>query len=175
MLLHTRSAVMIAIATASIALSTGSAQAASTATVTGRNALNFFEQDTSQQQVDVGPKGNSPGDLLTFTGDLHTGSFTGPKVGTANGRCVTTEGDANNPGKIACKITFSLALGKIRTAGVLDAAKLFGGATVAFAVVGGTGEYNDACGTVTTQIPDPNDSQKATFDLSFTTRPNQRQ
>ena len=114
--------------------------------------LRFFEHDTQQTDLDLGPQGTSPGDQFIFSGDLfdHAG---GTKVGHAAGQCTTLSGNATAAGDVFCTATFVLDRGQITTQGLSDHAALFGGQTVPWAIVGGTGIYSNSRGDGTIQAP----------------------
>jgi len=49
---------------------------------------------------------------------------------------------------------------------VYDSAALFGGSVVPLAITGGTGEYREARGDGTAQVPDPKDPTAVVFVLN---------
>jgi hypothetical protein len=50
--------------------------------------LRFFEHDTQQASLDLGDKGESPGDVFVYSGDLFNRKG-GKNVGRAAGQCET--------------------------------------------------------------------------------------
>ena len=129
--------------------------------------LRLFERDTQQASIDLGDRGPGLGDLFVFSGDLTDTTATGRKLGRADGSCTTTSGDATTPGSLLCAITFTLRGGQIETQAVFDSAALFGGTAQPLAITGGTGEYRDAHGDGTGQVPDVNDPSTAMFVLKL--------
>lgn len=98
--------------------------------------LRLIEHSTTDAITDLGPKGDSAGDLLTLSNDVFADD-NNTKVGGANGYCIRTI-----VGKAwECFWTLSLAQGQITTEGpYLDA-----GDSV-MAITGGTGAYSEARG-----------------------------
>jgi len=127
-------------------------KAATDRNASGVTALRFFEHDTQQTDLDLGPQGTSPGDQFMFFGDLfdHAG---GAKLGHTAGQCTTLSGTAAAAGDVFCTATFILDRGQITTQGLSDHAALFGGQTVPWAIVGGTGIYSNSRGDGTIQAP----------------------
>lgn len=132
--------------------------------------LRFFEHDTQQATLDLGPQGTGPGDQFLYSGDLfdHAG---GRKVGHTAGQCTTFSGNATAAGDVLCTATFVLDRGQITTQGLFDSAALFGrGETLPWAVVGGTGIYRNARGDGTAQVPvDVPNQTDANFVLNVVT------
>jgi hypothetical protein len=128
-----------------------SARSATSAASAGGRTIRLFEHDTQQGKVDVGPKGDSPGDQFIWSGDLfdHKG---GKKLGRTGGTCDTT-GTAPH-GDSLCTASFMLPGGQILTQGLSDTVALFSGETVRWAaIIGGTGIYRDAHGYSTVAVP----------------------
>ena len=99
-------------------------------------SMNFVERASSDAITDLGAKGDSPGDILTFANELYD-EANQTKVGDDNGWCVRTVA-----GKAwECFWTTTLADGQITVEGpFLDA----GDSTLA--ITGGTGKYSEAQG-----------------------------
>jgi hypothetical protein len=119
----------------------------------GFTTLRFFEHDTQQATLDLGPQGTGPGDQFIYSGDLfdHAG---GRKVGHTAGQFTTFSGNATAAGDTLCTATFILDRGQITTQGLFDNTALFGlGQTLPWAIVGGTGIYRNARGDGTAQVP----------------------
>jgi hypothetical protein len=131
--------------------------------------LRFFEHDTQQTNIDLGPPGAGPGDQFIFSGDVfdHKG---GAKVGHTAGQCITLSGN-DTAGDAICTGTFILDRGQITVQGLTDTAALFGrGEAVPLGIVGGTGIYNNARGDGTVQVPlDVPDRTDANFVLNVLT------
>lgn len=138
--------------------------------VGGFTTLRFFEHDTQQATLDLGPPGTSPGDQFIYSGDLfdHAG---GRKVGHTAGQCTTFSGNATAAGDTLCTATFILDRGQIATQGLFDNTALFGlGQTLPWAIVGGTGIYRDSRGDGTAQVPvDVPNQTDANFVLNVVT------
>jgi Allene oxide cyclase barrel like domain len=124
-----------------------------TAGATQDKTLRLFEHDTQQASLDLGGKGNNPGNLYVYAGDVfdHAG---GSKLGRAGGYCMTTSGNAQDAGEVFCTATLQLTGGQITGQGLFDAADLFAkGKALPFPITGGTGTYNGAHGWATVQVP----------------------
>ena len=106
------------------------------ATADGSMNINLVERATVEAVLDTGAKGDSAGDVLTFTNDIFD-EANKDKVGSDNGYCMRTV-----PGKAwECVWTLSLADGQIMNAGTFSDDK-----DSVFAVTGGTGKYVKARG-----------------------------
>jgi hypothetical protein len=127
-------------------------KAAPDRTSPGVTTLRFYEHDTEQTSLDLGPQGAGPGHQFIFSGDLfdHQG---GSKVGHIAGQCITFSGNAT-AGDVFCTATFVLDRGQITAQCLCDTAALFGrGETVPMGIAGGTGTYSNARGDGTVQVP----------------------
>jgi hypothetical protein len=105
----------------------------------------FVERATSDVVTDLGPEGDSAGDILTFANDVYDDKNQN-KVGTDNGWCIRTV-----VGKAwECFWTLSLAKGQITVEGpFLD------GQDSVLAITGGTGSYAKAKGEMALHARNP--------------------
>jgi hypothetical protein len=136
-------------------------QATNAASFRGRT-IRLYEHDTQQAQLDLGDKGESPGDRFLYSGDLFDRKG-GRNLGRVGGNCETVSTGAH--AETVCTGNFVLAGGQIITQALFDTADLFAkGKTVPWAVIGGTGIYRNAQGSGTVQVPPdvPNETD-ATF------------
>lgn len=100
--------------------------------------LTLVERATSDTVTDLGAKGDSAGDILTFANEVFD-KDNANKVGSDNGWCARTV-----VGKAwECIWTLTLAEGQITVEG-----PFYDAADSALAVTGGTGEYAEASGTL---------------------------
>jgi hypothetical protein len=104
--------------------------AATQASAAGATRLVVIAREVDFTVIDVGPQGDSPGDAIVFTDDLFDQA--GRRIGHDQARCtIMFRGD------VLCDATFVLAgRGQLTIEG----------ATLTFAVTGGTGEFKKARG-----------------------------
>ena len=125
---------------AGAALVFGLGVAAAGSRITGPVTVTVVEHAKTDKVIDVGKKGDSTGDILTFHNDLYDETDT-TKVGTDQGQCTRM---SPKDGTWECWWTTSLQDGQITIEGpYLDASN-----TVLAAVTGGTGQYENARGTM---------------------------
>jgi len=113
--------------------------------------LRFYEHDTSQAQIDLGDKGDSPGAPFISSGDLfdHKG---GKKIGRVGGSCETVSVGAEHAESV-CTANTVLPGGQLVGQGIANTAELFGGKAVPSAIIGGTGVYRSVHGAGTVSVP----------------------
>lgn len=99
---------------AALVISLGIASASSH--VAGPVALTVIEHSSTDKVVDVGKKGDSSGDILTFHNNLYDATDTA-RVGTNQGQCVREDPKA---GTWECWWTTSLKDGQITVEGPFD-------------------------------------------------------
>jgi hypothetical protein len=101
-------------------------------TPTGATRLVVVAREVDFTVIDIGPQGDSPGDQIVFTDDLFDTS--GRRIGHDQARCTIMF-----RGEVLCDATFVLAgRGQLTIEG----------ATLTFAVTGGTGQFKKARGQV---------------------------
>lgn len=123
------------------ALAFGFGLASASSGITDPVTITVIEHATTDRVIDVGQKGDSTGDILTFHNNLFDATDA-TKVGTDQGQCVR---ESPKGGTWECWWTTSLADGQITIEGpYLDASN-----TVLAAVTGGTGLYENARGSMT--------------------------
>lgn len=111
-----------------------------TSGITTPVTITVFEHSDHDKVIDVGKKGDSTGDILTFHNDVYEGTDTA-KAGTNQGQCVR---ESPKAGTWECWWTTTLADGQITIEGpYLDASN-----TVLAAVTGGTGLYENVRGSM---------------------------
>lgn len=117
--------------------------------------LNVVEHATTDTIVDVGAKGDSAGDILTFANEIFD-EQDAQKLGSDNGWCIRVM-----PGKSwECFWTLSLADGQITVEGPF----LDSGDSV-LAVTGGTGKYAGARGEMALHA---RDAKGSAYDFKYT-------
>jgi allene oxide cyclase len=100
--------------------------------------LKLVERATTDAVTDLGAKGDSAGDILTFANDIYD-KDNANKVGSDNGWCARTVA-----GKAwECIWTTTLAGGQITVEG-----PFYDTADSELAITGGTGEYAEASGSL---------------------------
>ena len=127
----------------------GIAALAATVHAGSAKQLNLVEHATSDSVTDLGAKGDSPGDVLTFANEVYDDANK-VKIGDDNGWCIRTVA-----GKAwECFWTLTLKDGQITVEGpFLDA----GDSTLA--VTGGTGAYAGARGEMLLHARDAKGSE----------------
>lgn len=123
---------------AALAFGLGSASASSR--ITDPVTITVIEHATTDKVIDIGKKGDSTGDILTFHNKVYD-ETDAVQVGTDSGQCVR---ESPNAGTWECWWTTTLADGQITIEGpFLDAS-----GTVLAAVTGGTGLYANVRGSM---------------------------
>ena len=123
------------------------------------DSITYVERATTDAVLDLGAKGDSAGDLLTFANEVFDAENK-TKVGTNNGWCIRTV-----PGKAwECYWTLTLADGQINVEGpFLD------GADSVLAITGGTGDYSNVGGEMKLHARDAKGSE---YDFTYTVEDN---
>ena len=131
---------LLLLVSATLVLGLGIARASTGATGrSGRSALTIIEHSTTDEVADIGTKGDSAGDVLTFHNRVFDATDSRP-VGRNQGQCVREDPRA---GTWECWWTTSLAGGQITVEGPFSDTH-----DTTFAVTGGTGLYEDARGSM---------------------------
>lgn len=118
-------------------------------------SLNVVEHATSDTVVDIGDKGDSAGDVLSFSNEVYD-EANANKVGTDNGWCIRTAAGKS----WECFWTMMLDGGQITVEGpYLDA----GDSTMA--ITGGTGKYVNVRGEM---LLHARNAQGSEYDFKFT-------
>ena len=108
--------------------------------ITGPVTITVVEHATTDKVVDIGKKGDSTGDILTFHNDVYDETDT-TKIGSLQGMCVR---ESPRAGTWECWWTTSLPDGQITIEGpYTDESN-----SVLAAVTGGTGLYANARGSM---------------------------
>jgi hypothetical protein len=113
--------------------------------------LRFYEHDSQDVSLDLGEKGDSPGDRYIYSGDLFDRKG-GRNIGRVGGDCETLSTGPH--AEQLCTVNFILAGGEVVGVGMFNTAELFGGGkTLTFPLTGGTGVYRNIHGWGTVQVP----------------------
>ena len=113
--------------------------ASTSSETTGPAQIRITNKEISLKRVDVGLPGRSPGDLEIITQSLFNRRLTKRSIGHSELLCTFVDRQARN-----CRGTYFMPRGRLVVAGSLRF-RLF----YELAVVGGTGLYNNARGTLT--------------------------
>lgn len=105
----------------------------------GATVIAVVERATTDELIDVGEPGDSAGDLLTFANKLYDETNTS-QVGRDQGSCIRI---SPRRGSWQCSWTSWLDGGSVTVAGPFYDDR---GST--FAIIGGTGSFRDAAGTM---------------------------
>ena len=117
-------------------------------------SLTFVERATTDTVIDTGAKGDSSGDLLTFSNEVFDAQDK-EKVGTDSGWCIRIVAGKS----WECFWTLAIADGQITVEGpFLDAGDS------ALAVTGGTGKYAGARGEMALH---PRDAKGSAYDFKY--------
>lgn len=114
--------------------------------------LRLFIRDSDQQALDLGPKGESAGDVFVFHGLLYDRKG-GKQLGRFGGTCTTLPKAGPTPSDVDCYLDAVLPDGQLFLRGYDTAARLFGGKLSDVGIVGGTGAYRLARGAGTVRVP----------------------
>jgi hypothetical protein len=148
--------VLLAVA-ATGAVAATAAFAGGSSGLSGPRVIHVVERPTSDQVIDTGRSGDSPGDLLPFANAIYNWSNT-RRVGHDQGNCIRV----GAAGHWECMWTTFLAGGHITVEGPFVESRR----TSVLAVTGGTGAYRNARGQMILHTRDD-----ANFDFVFQLQP----
>ena len=146
---------MLGAALAGVGLAAGAAALASGSQgLTHPTRIKVVERAVTDQVIDIGAPGDSPGDLLPFANPIYDATNTN-RIGRDQGSCVRASA---SQGRWECMYTTLLPQGHLTVEGpFLDAQT-----TTRLSVTGGTGAYANARGVLVLHLrPDGN------FDFDF--------
>ena len=106
---------------------------------TGPEFIRISDRQFGYSRVDVGPRGRSPGDQEIIFDKLFNRRITPKPIGSARFLCTFTTGRTRT-----CIATFDLAKGEVVATGTVRFRQFYD-----LAIVGGTGLYDNARGTLT--------------------------
>src|SRR5438874_11076709 len=106
---------------------------------TGPDFIRITDRQSAYARVDVGPRGLSPGDQDIIFDKLFNRKITSKPIGTARFVCTFTTGRTR-----MCMATVGLPKGELVAGGTVRFRQFFD-----LAIIGGTGLYNNARGTLT--------------------------
>jgi len=138
MLIALSAAAASALTAAAVAMGSGSGG------LTAPARIHVVEHPVTDQVIDIGAKGDSPGDQLPFSNPIFNWNNT-RKVGVDQGNCVRA---STVNGRWECMWTTFLPRGQVTVEGPYLDAK----ATTQLAITGGTGEYSNARGWMTLHL-----------------------
>jgi hypothetical protein len=127
-----------ALTAAAVAIGSGSGG------LTAPTRVHVVEHPVTDQVIDIGTKGDSPGDQLPFNNPIFNAGNT-RRVGVDQGNCVRA---STVHGRWECMWTTFLPRGQVTVEGPYLDAK----ATTQLAITGGTGEYSNARGWMTLHL-----------------------
>ena len=133
-----RTLMVVAVVAVAVGIGAGGAIAHGRSQLTGPRVIHVVEHPVTDQVIDIGAKGDSPGDQLPFANPIFNGTNS-HRVGSDQGNCVRA---STTQGRWECMWTTFLPDGQITVEGpYLDAR-----ATTVLAITGGTGEFRNARG-----------------------------
>ena len=151
---HFFSTVLIAASAVSVAAAGLAFSSGTHAQDVRMTSLTFIEHATTDTVIDTGAKGDSSGDLLTFSNEVFDAQDK-EKVGTDSGWCIRIVAGKS----WECFWTLAIADGQITVEGpFLDAGDS------ALAVTGGTGKYAGARGEMALH---PRDAKGSAYDFKY--------
>jgi allene oxide cyclase len=141
-----RTLVMMAVTAVAASALTAAAVAAGSGSggLTAPTRVHVVERPATDQVIDIGAKGDSPGDQLPFNNPIFNWSNT-RRVGVDQGNCVRA---STVNGRWECMWTTFLPRGQVTVEGPFLDAK----ATTQLAITGGTGDYSNARGWMTLHL-----------------------
>ncbi len=151
---------IIAAAVVAVAVTAGAAVAVARggSQLTGPRVIHVVERPITDQVIDIGKRGDSPGDQLPFANPIFNAGNT-QRVGSDQGNCVRASA---SQGRWECMWTTFLPGGQVTVEGpFLDAR-----ATTLLAVTGGTGQYRNARGQMILHV-----RADGNFDFVFELQP----
>lgn len=105
----------------------------------GGGVIPISNREVSYKRVDVGRRGASPGDMEVIRQSLYNRRLTSKSIGHSDLVCIFVDGRSRS-----CRGTYFLPRGKLVVGGSLRFRQFY-----ELAVLGGTGHYNNARGTLT--------------------------
>ena len=126
--------------------------------ITAPTTIHVVEHPVTDQVIDIGAKGDSPGDQLPFANPIFNAANT-HRVGSDQGNCVRA---STKQGRWECMWTTFLPKGQITVEGPFRDAF----ATTVVAITGGTGAYRNARGQMTLHL-----RKDGSFDFIFHLQP----
>jgi len=129
--------VLLAVAAVAVVAATA-AFAGGAPGLTAPRVIHVVERPVTDKVIDIGAKGDSPGDQLPFTNPMYDGSNS-HRVGSDQGNCVRTSA---SQGRWECMWTTFLSGGQITVEGPFIDSKM----NSVLAVTGGTGTFRNARG-----------------------------
>lgn len=149
----------VAVAGTAIALS-----AASTSSAGPVQIVPVVEHATTDTVIDVGPPGDSTGDLLTFHNDIYDPTDT-TQVGTDQGDCIRIDPAA---GSWECRwITKIDATGEAQSGSITVEGPFFDTRASVLAVTGATGNFRGATGVMKLEAGPGEGEYTFTFRLTY--------
>jgi hypothetical protein len=105
----------------------------------GPSSIRITNREVHYERVDIGARGPSPGDMEVIAQSLYNRRVTSKSIGHADLVCTFIDKQARN-----CRGTYFLPRGKLVVGGSIRFRQFY-----ELAVLGGTGLYNNARGTLT--------------------------
>jgi len=140
------------------AVAATAAFAGSSPGLTGPRVIHVVERPVTDQIIDIGRKGDSPGDQLPFANPIYNGSNS-RRVGSDQGNCVRASA---SQGRWECMWTTFLGGGQITVEGPFIDSKT----TTLLAITGGTGDFRNARGQMVMHV-----RSDGNFDFVFSLQP----
>src|SRR4051794_2900763 len=140
------------------AVAATSALAGGSSGLTAPRVIHVVERPVTDKVVDIGAKGDSPGDQLPFANPIYDASNS-HRVGSDQGNCVRASA---SQGRWECMWTTFLGGGQITVEGPFIDSKT----TTVLAITGGTGSFRNARGQMVLHV-----RADGNFDFVFALQP----
>lgn len=152
-----RNTVLLALAAVAALILAGSLAVPRGEPAAAQEALTLIEHVTDEQVVDLSDEGDTVGDMLVFSNELHDDQNVN-QVGRSHGSCVrTVVGESWD-----CTFTNTMENGSLVVTG-----PFYDAGVGTFAITGGTGDYAGASGQMSLQAAEGSTAESPQWEFAF--------